>query len=342
MITIGRSYSGAEFAFQLMNESEFADERKRFRLTDEDFLLLNPNTETCPVFRSVQDAELTKNIYRRIPLLWREDELGQSHNPWGISLSQGLYNMTADSDMFRDRSDRGMLPLYEAKMVHHFDHRWGSYVQVASGLPEIRLSTDTDRTDPRFESQPRFWVDAADVESRALQKGWTRPWFIGWRDVALASVERTVIAAVIPRVGVGHKMPLVLFPNGISAPQASAWLANMSALILDYVARQKLSGTTLAYFVLKQLPVLPPTAYSVVDLSFIVPRVLELTYTAHDLTPWARDLGYAGEPFPWDPVRRAILRAELECPLCAPLRPHPRRAAVRAGSRRRDRAGLSE
>ncbi len=66
------------------------------------------------------------------------------------------------------------------------------------------------------------------------------------------------------------------------------------------------------YFIYKQLTVLPPTRYTETDLAFIIPRVLELTYTAHDLKPWAEDLGYDGEPFPFDPDRRAQLRAELD------------------------------
>jgi hypothetical protein len=81
---------------------------------------------------------------------------------------------------------------------------------------------------------------------------------------------------------------------------------------LDYVARQKIGGTSLAYFYLKQFPILPPDRYSEADLAFIVPRVLELTYTAHDLGGWAQDLGHSGPPFPFDPNRRAVLRAELD------------------------------
>jgi hypothetical protein len=47
-------------------------------------------------------------------------------------------------------------------------------------------------------------------------------------------------------------------------------------------------------------------------LSFIVPRVLELTYTSHAMAPFARDLGYDGSPFVWREERRAWLRAELD------------------------------
>ena len=67
---------------------------------------------------------------------------------------------------------------------------------------------------------------------------------------------------------------------------------------------------TFGYY--KQFPVLPAEHYTDADLTFIVPRVLELTYTAHDLSGWAQDLGYDGEPFPFDPDRRATLRAELD------------------------------
>jgi len=63
---------------------------------------------------------------------------------------------------------------------------------------------------------------------------------------------------------------------------------------------------------MKQFPVLPPERYTEADLAFVVPRVLELTYTAHDLADWAQDLGYSGLPFAFDPDRRAVLRAELD------------------------------
>ena len=80
----------------------------------------------------------------------------------------------------------------------------------------------------------------------------------------------------------------------------------------DYVARQKISGMNLSYYFIEQFPILPPSAYTPADLAFIVPRVLELTYTSHSMAPFARDLGYDGPPFAWDEDRRALLRAELD------------------------------
>lgn len=152
-----------------------------------------------------------------------------------------------------------------------------------------------------------------------------RPWLMGWRDITNAGNERTVIASVVPRAAVGNSLPLMLFPPSIQAYECAALLGNLCALVLDFVARHKVGGTHLNFFIYKQLPILPPSAYTESDLAIIVPRVLELTYTAHDLRPWAEDVvaswnrAHPGDPlelpaapYAFDPDRRAQLRAELD------------------------------
>jgi hypothetical protein len=47
-------------------------------------------------------------------------------------------------------------------------------------------------------------------------------------------------------------------------------------------------------------------------LPFIIPRVLELVCTSSGMSPFSRDLDDTGDPFAWDPDRRASLRAELD------------------------------
>ena len=68
----------------------------------------------------------------------------------------------------------------------------------------------------------------------------------------------------------------------------------------------------MTYLYFKQVPVIAPNNYSSADHSFLIPRVLELTYTSHSMRPWAQDLGHAGAPFAFDPDRRVQLRAELD------------------------------
>jgi hypothetical protein len=198
------------------------------------------------------------------------------------------------------------LPLYEAKLVHQFDHRWATYAPDG----DSRDMTLIEKQNPETLVTPRYWVSKAEVEQRLSDKGWTRGWLMGWRDICRATDERTVIASVTSVIGVGHTMPL--FATTTDSTHVAALLGNLCALTLDYCARVKVGGTHLTYGYLKQFPVLPPERYTQADLAFIVPRVLELTYTAHDLSAWAKDLGHDGPPFAFDPDRRAILRAELD------------------------------
>jgi hypothetical protein len=153
-------------------------------------------------------------------------------------------------------------------------------------------------------------VPKSEVEARLAAKGWTRGWLLGWRDIARATDERTTISGIIPRFGVGDKFLLLLSPP--DPRLVCAMFANLNSLVADFVARQKLGGTSFKYFTMKQMPCLAPNSYATDHLAFIVPRVLELTYTSHAMRPFAEDLGYDGPPFSWDEDRRACLRAELD------------------------------
>jgi len=107
-------------------------------------------------------------------------------------------------------------------------------------------------------------------------------------------------------------MPLIFFGTPHNCQVTASFIGNVSSLVYDFLARQKVGGNHLNIFIFRQMPVLPPSIYTQAAIDFIQPRVLELTYTAHDLKPWAEDLGYDGPPFRFDPERRALLRAELD------------------------------
>ncbi|MGX4652999.1 Eco57I restriction-modification methylase domain-containing protein [Micromonospora sp. SCSIO 07396] len=316
--------------FRVRQASQIA--ARAYSLTPEEITLLNPNTGTCPVFLSRRDAEITLGIYRRVPVLWRE--YVADGNPWGLSF-MAMFHMANDSGLFRgseELSEQGwrldgnafvrggerMLPLYEAKMAHHFDHRLGSYegqTEAQASMGTLPRFDDTAHADPRKLPIPRYWVASEEVKERLAGKSWQRNWILGWRDICRSTDERTLISTVIPRAAVGDTYLLAL-PAIVSA----GLQANLSAFVLDFVVRQKASGTHLKYYVLKQLPILPPVRYDdIVPWSrnggtladWIAERVVELTYTADDLAPYARDLGYDGPPFRWDAARRDLVRAEL-------------------------------
>ena len=326
----------ARYAFYLLDTSELENPNQTFELSPQEITLINPNTRTLPTFRNPRDAALTKAIYGHVQVLW--DDRKRDGNPWGITFKH-LFNMTDDSDLFRTdirleregwhpagnvfvRDGKRMLPLYEAKMVHHFDHRWASFRGTDSDDPRrLRL---IEKQDPSSQAEPRYWVaeEGPILTSRKgrevklpgasdllMESKWGNGWLCGWRDVCRATDERTAIPALIPRAAVGNKFHLML-PN-VSEPLAAALVATQSSLVFDFVSRQKIGSIAMGLFIWKQLPVPTPTRLEP-HLDFIVPRVLELVYTAYDMTPLARDLGDEGEPFRWDEDRRAQLRAELD------------------------------
>jgi hypothetical protein len=282
---------------------------RRFTMPPEEILLVNPNTGTSPVFRSRRDAEITIDIYKRIPVLWQDDP---EENPWSLSFMQGIFNMASDSGLFKTASEGDTLPLYEAKMIHYFDHRYGTYegqTEAQANMGTTPRLTPAQRDDPDFTVKPRYWVDKTEVSKRLARRDWDKGWLLGWRDIARSSDEHTMICGALPRVAIGHTFPLVL----TESKRVSCLYANLASYTVDYVVRQKIAGTHLTYGYVMQLPVLPPSAYDDDQLrSFIESRVLELTYTAWDLTPFAHDLGDDGPPFHWDEDRRFLLRAELD------------------------------
>lgn len=315
----------AEFAFFLTDTGQLKDRARRFVLTGRDFAAINPNTGTCPIFRSERDAALTRAVYARVPVLIREARDGEPQaNPWGIKLIT-LFHMSNDSHLFEPSGGPGLLPLYEAKMIHQFDHRWAGYV-TEGGEPVCRDVPEERKNDPGFATAPRYWVSEREVLERLARATGLDPesddvelrarcprWLMGWRDICRATDERTVIASVLPRAGVGDTL-LLMFPGHYRHFLYAGLLADQNSLVHDFIARQKIGGTHLKYHVKKQICVLPPDAYTSSDVAFILPRVLELTYTSHALRPWAEDIcpDYSGGPFPFDPDRRAVLCAELD------------------------------
>ncbi len=330
-----RRARAADFVFQAKAMHELANKDRHFSLTSADIELLSPNTGTCPIFRTGKDAEITKAIYKRLPVLVREGE--PADNPWELTFAT-MFHLANDSGLFKTRDElesdgwqleanifvRGgarYLPVYEARMLHQFTHRFGDYGTLRAGegghvLPEVPISR---LEDPDYAPLPRYWVEQGEVDSR-LPASWGRRWLMGWRDITDARASaRSVVAAALPRVGVGNTFPL-FFPNESTEDGALELLACLNSIIFDYCARQKIGGLHLTYHILRQLPVPRPEALrqrapwspreSLRD--WLRSRVLELVFTAADLTSCARDFGYEGLALKWDVQRRSVLRAELD------------------------------
>jgi 23S rRNA G2445 N2-methylase RlmL len=401
LLTLAPKDGMSDFAFFLHNLTELEDSRRHFTMTPEDFDLINPNTHTCPVFRSEEDAKLAKKIYKKAGVFVNETD-EENGNPWGVNF-QRMYDMSNDSHIFITEQKKNYLPLYEAKMMHQFDHRWNTFV---NGEPKD--VTMEQKEDVNFTVTPQYYVPYAEivlrttaldlkivqalreamdgdekklhslVAEKAASSGdlfatesadgvdWQKvygskelgaavfevaeklcpKYLMGFRGICRATDIRTVLASALPLSGVGNSAPVMVFSKNVKSLLKACLLSNMNSLPFDFVARFKVGGINFNFFIVNQLPVLQPTEYFEAALSFIVPRVMALTYTATDMTEWARALwndsslkirlkmlqlnnkeneGITDEkfvdrefsesflpPYIFDDAKRAVLRAELD------------------------------
>jgi len=332
-----------DLAFFLHAVDDLHDGDRHFTLTPEEIALINPNTKNCPIFRSKRDAEITKAVYRRVPVLIDETK-GKAGNPWGVSFRQGLFNMTSDSHLFRtqeEMEDAGFtlegnrfvkgedvwLPLYEAKMFWQFDHRHGSFEGVQSRAnTNLPSPTITQKMDREYVILPGYWLNEREIENKLINSNQ----FLVFRRISNSTNERAIVATLIPRTPVNDKG--VIISSNQNLKFQLCLLANQNSFSFDNIARKKVGGTQVDFFIAKQLPVLPPSTYTPALTDYIAPRVIELTYTAWDLEPFARDVlaevgvaqwnawfpanpvGPDGtpRPFVWDEERRFDLRCDLD------------------------------
>ena len=327
----------ANCAFYLHDISERDDPERCFPLTAESFTRVNPNTSTAPIFRSRRDAALTTAIYDRLPVLVDRSS-GEEVKACPVKYST-MFHMTNDSGLFRTRaaleeqegawpiggnrfvSPAGeWVPLYEGKMVQAFDHRGASVLVNLNnphrpGRPEP--ATLDQHRDPEWLPDPQFWVMQSETSFPDVS------YLLGFKDVTAPTNIRSMIAALIPSYGVGNTFP-ILSIDGQAATDSALLLANFDAVPFDYVARQKIQGQHLNWFIVEQLPVIPLETYETVRFGLrtageiVREAVVELTYTAHDMASFARDMGHVDEggavlpPFVWDAGRRLHLRAKLD------------------------------
>lgn len=326
----------ADFVFFAHRMDDLRDKKRHISLSAKDLALLNPNTRTCPIFRSRRDAEMTKAIYRRVPILIDESRQ-EGGNPWALKFVT-MFHQTNDAELFHAPEDlvklglqlvgnrwvgqgRTFLPLYEGKMIQAYDHRAASVVLAEGNWVRQGQTEETSlvqHQNPEFVAQPRWWVEESEVD-RQLGTS-VRPYYLSYKDVTSATNERTMIAAFVPHVAMVNSAPLMLTGQGISARLASCLLANLNSFCLDFVARQKVGGVHLNYFIVNQFPIFPPDHYAsrcpwdkrTTLERWISDRVLKLSCTANDMRPLSEAAGFEPPVHKWFPDERAELVAELD------------------------------
>lgn len=307
-----RTFPIARCAFYLHGVDELDDPKRELKFSAEDFKRVNPNTGSAPIFRNQRDADITLRVYREHPVLVDRGD-GKERRAWPVKYLR-MFDMTNDSKLFLTRAEveqRGVqaAPLLVGKMLWHYDHRAAG---VSVNLDSVHVAanslptTAAQHADPAFVPEPQYWIDTAAHPDKMS-------WALGFRDITNPTNSRTAIAAIVPHRLAGNTLPMLIPAADESASTSAAWmsllLANFNSMAFDFVTRQKAKWTHLNWFILEQLPVIAPARFEesigkqkIAD--FIREQVLHLSYTANDLAPFARDLGYDGPPFIWDESER--------------------------------------
>jgi hypothetical protein len=359
-----RSFEQARCAFYLHALAELDAPERSLILSAADFSRVNPNTGAAPIFRNRRDADITLALYERHPVLVKHGKVSASQGKavdvkaWPVKYTT-MFHMTNDSGLFfkpQDLEKSGFsrialnrwvnaeheefVPLYEGKMVQMFDHRAADVVINLENLKRAAQQEAIDAYDKMAADRypvPQYWVN-----NREVGQIWSDQWCIAYKSVTAPSNMRTMIAAIVPRCGVGNSMAMLIpeLSNDANYPRWATLLsANLSSFAYDFALRQKVQGQNLNWFIIEQSTVIAserfdqplPTAFAqamraaklmnghhpqptVAD--FVIPQVLALSYTAYDLAPFARDLGYLDSqgqvlpPFVWnDEERRARIAA---------------------------------
>lgn len=344
LLTVGqkqdkpREVSGG---FYLTRLDHLLDPTRIYKLKTTDFKLLNPNTQTCPVFRTSRDAMLTTKIYRRCTVLINDIT---EKNPWNVKFAR-MFDMSNDSYLFRTYSqlinegaelkgNRFLLnnqiyvPLYEGKMIWLYNHHYADWPTEGERPNTVPTPTLEQLANPYDTPMPWYWVPQEEVDNRLIKTDkdgniiweWPHKWFIGYRCIARSVDLRTFILSPIPDAcGVGNSATLLFVERG-TMPGALL-LGMMSSLVFDYAIRQKVGGINMSTFFVKQFPVLTPEQITSSGYERgIVERVTRLCWFNHDLDGWMEELreecpaeyDLPEEPVIWDEGQRAVWQAELD------------------------------
>ena len=345
-----QKFAKAECAYCLNDTKNLKEKLIKFKKGD--FQLVNPNTGTSPIFCNQRDAEITLEIYNRLPILHKND-----NSPvWAVEYIR-MFDITNDSHLFQTdkelkkagyylstgnhykRGKEKCFPLYVGKIAWHFNHRANS-VGVNPGSTHRANTSDPNTVeqlqDVNFSAMPLYWIYESHVKLIPELN-----WVLGFRNITNTTNERTIIAALTPRAAFGNSFPILTpilptpLPKDATAAEKRKWqkqyatainsykqnmplfAANLSSFAMDFIARQKMQGENLNWYIMEQLPVIPPADYQKkfgkkTAAEIVRKHVLELTYTANDMQEFARDMGYKGKPFIWDEEKRLHLRARLD------------------------------
>jgi hypothetical protein len=247
---------------------------------------LSPNSLSVVELKNETDAQIAEHLLK-FPLLGEQIE-----NKWNVAF-YNEFHMTNDSYLFRKDPVKGRLPLYEGKMIWHFENNY---------------------------SGPMYWIDEMEGRSALLGRASDEEqeldyqhYRFAYRSITGNTNERTMVCSILPRnCFFGHSL------NGLSRSKSHLtqsemlyFTAIMASFVIDYGLRQRVA-TQLTMFFVYQMPIPRLTDG---DEAFwpIVSRAARLICVNREFDDLAKGVGFKSHKNGvTDPTHRAKLRAELD------------------------------
>ncbi|AGX86694.1 type II restriction enzyme methyltransferase subunit [Candidatus Symbiobacter mobilis CR] len=290
------------------------------RLSVELIRRLSPDSHSVMEFKSETDIHIAEKMLR-FPLLGEEIE-----GKWNVRLTNE-FHMTNDSHLFKTEPGKNRLPLFEGKMIWHFEHRlaepryWVEMEEADSALRSARIRNLKQQfkklgieDEATLESLIR--ADQVPLDHHRCR--------FGFRDIAASTNERAMICTVLPpHVFAGNTLNLLQpydFDVGVDGWKCALSLdvveqlfvvACFDSFIVDWLLRQKITSH-LNMFYVYQVPV-PRLRKSDRGSHPIAERAARLICTAPEFAGLAKEVGLKSHhDGVTDPAERARLRAELD------------------------------
>ena len=274
---------------------------------------LAPDSHSVMEFKSVLDVTIAEKMLK-FPLLGE-----RINGVWNLSLTRE-FDMTNDSHLFKSNSGKKRLPLYEGKMIWHYEHGRGEYRywldHEAVEQDEIRRRS---KQISKLLNTKKSEVDEDYVVTFPFDC-----YRLGFRTITGATNERALVVSILPkRVVTGNSLTVSVAiedraVNGewheyrlYSDAELIAINSVMSSFVCDWFIRQKIL-TNMNMFYVYQIPVPRLTA---TDSRFIpiVARAARLICTTPEFDDLAKAVGLSGSSDgATDPSERQRLRAELD------------------------------
>jgi hypothetical protein len=333
----------AKFSFFNTNLEMMRDESRRYGLSKEQIENINPNTRSCPAFESKRIRDIAVDIYSKYPVLINEQ---QGRNTWDITYHT-LFHMTNDTDIFESntlenlqeqgyvlsgnkfkKGERNYYPLYEAKFLHQFDHRFGTFEGVSQDSRFTRRASteqvsENQKSDPEFQILPRYWVYESDFEDQAENIDWSEDWIFAYRKVVRTTTDfRTAVGTIMPYYPLGNSAAVLTFDCDSTEERALLFTSLFTSFVFDFVLRQSVGGANLNLYILKQLPMPTPSCIEEYYVEkngqeeslkdFLISRALRLCWTSGELNCLGNEIEPNGSPYDWNQQNRRVIRAEID------------------------------